>query len=142
MQALGVRGGHLRVDNAAPSRHPLHAAIANLTSIAPAVLVDNAAVLHIRQRLHTPMGVRRETAPQIFPALRAEFIEHEKRVHRRMPHAGHPLNRHAVSVLGRPGPAYLLYRTFVHTHCSRWLLAQIKLVICENKLHYFACYFR
>src|SRR5690606_33599218 len=102
MQAMTVLGGHLRVYDTAPGRHPLGAPAANLAAIAMTVLVDNAAMLHVGERLHAPVGVGWKAAGKILATLGLQLVEHEKGIQPRVAHAGDAADGHAIAIATGP----------------------------------------
>jgi hypothetical protein len=69
--------------------------------------MDDTSLLHIGQRLHTPVGVRGKSATEICAPLRAQFIDHQYRVHSRMAHTCDAPDGDAVAIPGGMGSAYL-----------------------------------
>src|SRR5207248_6065160 len=72
--------GKLRVDYAAPGRHPLHAAVLQQTLVARAVAMAHAAGDHVRDGLEAAMRMVGEAADIVLRVVGTERIEHQKRI--------------------------------------------------------------
>ncbi len=72
--------GHLAVDHAATSRHPLHAAGAEQAFVAGGVAVPHAAVEHVGHGLEAAVRMVGEAGDVVAGVVGAEGIEHQERV--------------------------------------------------------------
>jgi hypothetical protein len=72
--------GHLAVNDAARSGHPLHAATLQQAGIAQVVFVAHAPFEHVGDGLEAAMRVRREAGDVVVGVVRAELVEHQEGV--------------------------------------------------------------
>jgi hypothetical protein len=71
---------HLRMDDAAPSGHPLHTTGFQVTTIAEVILVQHVTREHVGDGLKTAMRMRRKTRNVFVRSIAAELIKHQKRI--------------------------------------------------------------
>ena len=71
---------HLRVDDAATGRHPLHVARAEMSTVAEVILVQHVPREHVGHSLETAVRMGREPLDVFVRAVAAELIEHEERI--------------------------------------------------------------
>ena len=71
---------HLRMDDAAPGGHPLHAARLEQADVADAVAMAHAALQHDRHGLEAAVRVVREAADVVARRIAAERVEHQERI--------------------------------------------------------------
>src|SRR6266446_5772911 len=115
--AAAILLGHLRVDDAAPGRHPLHAAAGELAAVAEVVLVAHVAVEHVGHGLEATVRMRRETGDVVGRVVGRELVEHEKGIEIESALATEaPAKLHAGAVGG--GDALDRALQFAIRHCS------------------------
>lgn len=71
---------HLRVDDAATGRHPLHITGAQMPAVAEVILVQHVAREHVGHRLEAAVRMRWEALDVFVRAVAAELIEHQERI--------------------------------------------------------------
>src|SRR5207302_5664164 len=116
--AAAILLGHLRVDDAAPGRHPLHPAAGELAAVAEVVLVAHVAVEHVGHGLEAAVRMRRKAGDVVGGVVRRELVEHEKGVEIEPAHAAEAA---AKLDAGAVGGGHTLDRTlqFAIRHCPR-----------------------
>ena len=78
--ALGVALRHFLVENAAPGRHPLHVAGAEVAAVAQAVAVLDVSRQHIGDGLDAAMRMPGEAGAIVVRPIVAEVIEQQERI--------------------------------------------------------------
>ncbi len=76
--------GHLRMHDAAPSRHPLHATGHQQALAAVVVAMAHTAFQHVGDGLEAAVRMHRKTGDVVLRTLGAEGVEHQKRIDRRL----------------------------------------------------------
>jgi hypothetical protein len=92
---------HLGVHDAAPRRHPLHAARLQQADVADAVVVAHAAGEHDRHRLEAAVRMVREAAHVVARRVAAERVEHEERVEAALQGLGQHAGQAHARAVGR-----------------------------------------
>src|SRR5262249_31642690 len=69
---------HLRVENSAPGRHPLHVASAELAPVSQTVAVIDASRQHIGDRLDAAVRMPGKSRAIVFRTIVAEVVEQEE----------------------------------------------------------------
>src|SRR6185503_13586818 len=108
------------MDDAAPGRHPLHAAGPEQADVALVVAVPHAASEHVCDRFEAAMRMIRKAADVIRRLVRAELIEQQERIELgKARSSDDAIELDAVAIAGRQGGEY----TLDCAHCPRFDLA-------------------
>ena len=68
------------MQDAAPRRHPLHVARAELTAVAKAVAMLDGAGQHVRNRLDAAVGMPRKAGEIVVRVVVSEVVQEQKRI--------------------------------------------------------------
>ena len=106
--ALGVALGHLLVNDAAASGHPLHVARRDYTAVAQAVAVFDVAAQDVGDGLDPAMGMPGESLEEVLGLVRAKVVEKKKRIAEvRVAESDRPSQMNACPLDGCAAPDYL-----------------------------------